>query len=168
MAQVKKLQAGGTPNKKLMYNGVEFDENDINAAKNATIDWFKNNTSAKNISSAEQQVNLFTDALKKGSTPTFKENGVELEGYGKFTSNDPEKNIFGHFSNTSEIPTVVSNVMKQAMDQISESKKSKNVTGDAGIDKSKWFINPMNIIANNDYNNNFDSLQKRIDVHNQL
>lgn len=107
MAQVKKLQGGGTstPNtqttpKKRVYNGVELTDVDLDKIVNDTAEFIsKNSNYSEDIRGISELSNRLKEEFKKGNMPEFDPTGTGVKiGDINITAGKHNQNIFGNFS----------------------------------------------------------------------
>lgn len=107
MAQVKKLQSGGTsPSntqttpKKRVYNGVELTDVDLDKIVNDTAEFIsKNSNYSEDIRGISELSNRLKEELKKGNMPEFDPTGTGVKiGDINISAGKHNQNIFGNFS----------------------------------------------------------------------
>ena len=161
MAQIKKLQNGSTipKNQKLIYNGVELDENDINQAISHIGDWGAKNanysTDIRDWSNLGEQVK---SELLKGTIPQFDTTGTGFTlGSLNIQPGKSNQNIFGNWTD-SKLGSQYSNILRSTLNQIAEQKKEKNnnLKDSSNSKNLNIYKNPIDILSNKYYSGKLD------------
>lgn len=159
MAQVKKLQNGGIPSpntKKRIYNGVELSDDDINNIISTVGNWGASNS---NYTEDIQGWGNLGEQVKKnmlnGNIPIFKTTGTGMTiGDLNIEEGKTNQNIFGNWSGN-KLANQYTVKLKEALDKYT--KEKTNINSNKNILTTKIYTNPKNIIAKNDFGDNYEA-----------
>ena len=159
MAQVKKLQNGGTTStepKKRIYNGVELTDDDINSIVSSVGKWGAENSNYnEDLKGWSDLGNTVKQNMLSGNMPQFDTTGTGMTiGDTNIEANRTNQNIFGNWSG-SKLHSQYASKLKEALDKATSG--NKQVTPQTII--PKIYLNPINVIAKKDFGNNFDSFE---------
>ena len=170
MAQVKKLQSGGTSpsntqltSKKRMYNGVELTDDDINNIISKVGDWgSKSSNYSEDIRGWGELGNKVKSQMLQGIMPEFSTTGTGMTlGNINITEGKTNQNVFGNWSGEKLNRQYVSK-LKEALDQYitpsnTETTETTNITN-----TSKNHKNISKVISDKYFRGSWENAQKGI------
>ena len=170
MAQVKKLESGGTSpsntqltSKKRMYNGVELTDDDINNIISKVGDWgSKSSNYSEDIRGWGELGNKVKSQMLQGIMPEFSTTGTGMTlGNINVSEGKTNQNVFGNWSGEKLNRQYVSK-LKEALDQYitpsnTETTETTNVTN-----TSKNHKNISKVISDKYFRGNWENAQKGI------
>lgn len=170
MAQVKKLQSGGTSpsntqltSKKRMYNGVELTDDDINNIISKVGDWgSKSSNYSEDIRGWGELGNKVKSQMLQGIMPEFSTTGTGMTlGNINVSEGKTNQNVFGNWSGEKLNRQYVSK-LKEALDQYitpsnTETTETTNITN-----TSKNHKNISKVISDKYFGGNWENAQKGV------
>ena len=159
MAQVKKLQKGGTTPtepKKRIYNGVELTDDDINSIVSSVGQWGTQNSQySEDLKGWSDLGNTVKQQMLAGNLPQFDTTGTGMSiGDLNVSAGKTNQNIFGNWSGT-KLHSQYASKLKEALDKATTGVKQEN--NQTSIPKN--YLNPINVLAKKHFGNNFESFE---------